>query len=212
MIKEIHKIYFHFQSHEELLLESQSLADNINIDTVQDNNMEEKLRTLVIIEDPQLDDESSTPPFLKEEKDFHIFAVKDSLQFFSKLDVTPSLCGYKNRIEFTAFEKKILSTKNVELEHVISSFLFSANVYCISDCKSFVTYLLKNLSVHEDVATINACYFVLDMLLTKHVEAKNLAFSTADIFMLLFNYGKWYFIAGLLAAVPFVPFSWHLVP
>lgn len=135
-------------------------------------------------------EEPLTPPALPQQKVLNIFCVNDKFQFFNLHDVTPSNCGYANCIEVTSFERKLLDSKRVELQHVISSILFSSNVDCISDCKSFITFLLRNLSVYDDVATVQSCFNVLKFLLKKHSGAKNLTFSSAEIFMLLFNHGK----------------------
>lgn len=143
-----------------------------------------------------IDDRSSVtsdpPPC--EDNDVKIFCVVKSLQFFNARDVTPAQCGYENRCHDSfpvhIFEQTMLSFKWAQFQHVISSFLYSAKEGCISDCKSFVTFLLKTISIHSDTSCVSACYRVLVSLMDNHPDSFCLTFTSAEIFMLLFNYGK----------------------
>lgn len=159
------------------------------MDSASTNNIEETLQRLEIVQVLQPEEqplEEQAPEY--EEKDLAIFCVKDALQFFNSKDV---LCSYqRGYIRPHKYERAMLSFKQCEFVHVISSTLQSVNTNCISDVKSFIDFLLRTLSVHQDVACINACYHALLTLLDEHPFSETLTFSCAEIFMLLFNYGK----------------------
>lgn len=188
------KVLFIFQSSAELLKEHQSLAQNLKGDN-ESINIEETIRSLEIVVEPSDDKSSVTsdpPPC--EENDVKIFCIQKNLLFFNSRDVTPAQCGYEDRCHdsfpVSIFEQQMLSFKWAQFQHVISSFLHSVNECCISDCKSLVTFLLRTISIHNDISCISACYRVLVSLLDNHPDSSCLTFSSAEIFMLLFNYGE----------------------
>lgn len=190
-------ILIYFQSIQELLDEHQSLIEDIKDDNISYKNVEQKFKQLEI--EPHQDSEVrvSTPEEVPEKK-FHIFCVNDLLQFFNTSEATPSQCGYENlNSNLTLLEDELLGFKRVELEYVLSGFLRTCHPYCLSDLKSFVTYILRNL-VSNDRTAVKASYRLLLSILRRHEDAKNLPFTSAEIFMLLFNFGKLFTILFLI--------------
>ncbi|KFM78720.1 hypothetical protein X975_21346, partial [Stegodyphus mimosarum] len=180
------------------------LSDSINlVKTMHHARRQENLRTHVLDSDqPAASNDDFAMDTInlylpREEESFFpertfikIYCEKSFLVFYNAGDVSPIKCGYNPQSpELTAFEKLLVSLQPVEFEYMLSFSLSFYPTNHVMDCKSFISYLLRMISVIEDKDSIDACNYAIQTLLTEHPSVHDVSFSTSELFMLLFNYG-----------------------